>query len=392
MVAVLSARFISAIGVIALSVVLSRSLSTENTGIFFSAFTIAMGLAIALRYGQDVSIIRETAGQPKDIKSRVICNSLSLSIGLSISLSIALWTTAPFLGQMEDILRMVAPALVPLTIMNIFSAILKSSEKPALGGLLEVGLISGAATIALLIRPANSPEDAWSVFLTLAWSLAALAMIVTLFLERTEWHRPHELRKRLINSFMLWQIAILSYASQWGSVVIMTALATPTEIAATNAVFRLLAPLQFIILTLDAYFAAQFSRGGLQTCQIARRQSVILGTLLATPYVCIIVFFPQFALEVAFGTDYREYGVALQIVGLASLAQIFFGANGMLLLMKGAERTVFLSVILRALISLFLFVALFPYSPTIAACAAFSGGVILQSLFNRHQVNKHLFG
>lgn len=392
MAAVLSARFTSAIGVIALSIVLSRNLSTEDTGIFFGAFTIAMGLAIALRYGQDISIVREMTGRQKEIRSRVFWSSFALSLGLSVFLSLAIWAAATFLDRMEEMLRMVALSLVPLTIINIFSATLRSGEKPALGGLLEVGIVSGAATIAFLVYPVRSPGDAWTVFVVSAWSLAALTMVVTISLEGLEWQRPHALRKRLIDNFMLWQIALLSYASQWGSVVIMTAVATPTEIAATNAVFRLLAPLQFVVLTLDAYFAAQFARGDSRRTLIARRQSVILGTILASPYVFIIIFFPEIVLDKIFGTNYRENGFALQIVALGALTQISLGANGILLLMKGSERVVFLGVVLRALISLSLFGALFRFSPTIAACAAFSAGIVFQSIFNRHQANKHLFG
>ena len=59
-------RFVSAAGVFAISVVVSRQLSLEETGQFFAGFTAVIALSILMQVGQNMLLIRRVALSAED--------------------------------------------------------------------------------------------------------------------------------------------------------------------------------------------------------------------------------------------------------------------------------------------------------------------------------------
>ncbi len=379
----LLARLTSALGVIVLSVLLARMLSLEEAGEFFGAFTICMGLSIVLRWGQDIMVLREIANAAETQQHTAVWHAIFLVGGLSVFVTAALLITATLTDSNATLLYRAAAPLLPLALMNVFSAILKGNNKPALGGLFEVGLVSGAASILIFLSSASTASAAWDCLVISAWVLSASIASYTVWIHDIRWTRPTNLIHRVRQSFDLWLVAVLSYLSQWGGVIFMAAVANIAEIAIVNALFRLLAPIQFVILTLDAFFAPRFARENVSNCTVAHRQSVYFGLLVVSPYAFIILTRPELLLVTIYGQSYGGHGLALQLLAIASVVQISMGPNGMLLMMRQAERTVLLSVVLRATTSLFCFALLYSWSPIFAAVISFSAGVFLQSLFNR---------
>jgi O-antigen/teichoic acid export membrane protein len=189
----------------------------------------------------------------------------------------------------------------------------------------------------------------------------------------------------------LWMIASLNYLAQWIGVIAAIIFLDEIDIAALNAIFRLLAPLQFISLTIDFYFAPRYALANGSELLRLRNLGRFLGLTLAIPY-CLVVFIYS---DLLIDFLYRDIGGSsvdlIKIVIITGLIQIAFGSNGMLLQMKCLDKYVKFGVLLR----MFTYIAAISFISSTMSLAGlvmgFSISVIAQAAYNSRQVKKNYY-
>jgi O-antigen/teichoic acid export membrane protein len=178
-------------------------------------------------------------------------------------------------------------------------------------------------------------------------------------------------------------VAVLSYAAQWGVVFVVGIVLSHNAVAIMNALLRLLAPLQFVILTLDYFVAPRFARGNDADIARVRRRSIITGLALVAPYALALLSAPGLLLSYIYGPNYGAYGNELRILIAGLLFQMAMGPNGILLNMLSHDREMTVSVVLRICINLGIQMILFVRPALWIAAASYSGALLGQCIYLR---------
>lgn len=381
----------SAVGVLGLSIIVSNQTSLAESGLFFSAFATAMGFSIFLQIAQPTILIRKIAKLLKEEESTGVVYGTSFVTILSVTTGMCLILFIINIAHYERTtpLSLVWLPLLPMTVLNILAAFFKSKGWAGLGGFLETGLISSCACIWFLVMPAASGLQAWLYFSLIAWIILIFACLGVLPNIRVDWIQMRPSAALLWEARSLWSIAILSYISQWGGVILISFMIGDEAVAVSNALLRLLAPLQFVILTLDFYLAPKLTTAeSWRDVQRLRWFGILIGLALAAPYAVILGSQPDAVMIILFGAEYQGYGAELRVLIVASLLQISMGANGILLNMRGLDFISLIGVVGRFLGTLVLSVIFIPFLGIMGVILTFSVTLILQNLYYRLAVRK----
>lgn len=374
-------RFVSAAGVLAITVLLSRQLPLAEAGAFFEAFTILMGLAILTRCGQELRLLRVVARCERGEEAHEELSASLAVIVLAcaiIGLPILAWWG--FSGPTSP-LQLVWLPLLPTAVTNVAAAYAKGMGRPAVGALGEVGSISAVATILLLFFPPRSALEAWWALSFAAWIVGFAWYLIPLALGAVSVKLAAPRSAVLSEAKHLWFVSVLSYVAQWAVIVVVAIAMSDEAVAALNGLLRLIAPLQFVILTLDYFVAPRFAGGTTADIIRVRRWSIAVGLAIVLPYAGLLLGIPGQFLEFLYGPQYSAYGYELRILVVGTLFQMALGPNGMLLNMLSHDRANTLSVVLRIAAAFAVQSVLFVHPALWIAAASFSGALVAQSLF-----------
>ncbi|MEM7176195.1 MAG: hypothetical protein AAF503_00700 [Pseudomonadota bacterium] len=386
--AALSGRVISAAGVLLFNILVTRQLSLSQAGQVLTAFVALMGMAILLQGGMTLLLIRKLAVAQGDraaqtrVVARIVATVLVLACGVSALAGLIAWG----LGWSDQPIGYLWLALLPTTLIGLAAAVFKARGHPGWGGFWEVGMISVLASGALLITPQTDALTVWWIFCMAAWLACLLAFGHMLCARIVPAPGPGLLRPSLapmIEARHLGLIAGLSYLAQWGGVLLSSVLLGEDSVTLLNALFRLLAPLQFVILTLDAWLAPEFAVLEPYQARHLRRVGICLGLGLAGPYAAVLLLFPDAVMTALFGAEFAGQGLAIALLMAGTLTQIALGANGILLTMRGDEARNFHILCLRVTLFLIGSACLVPLLGYPGFVLMFAVSILLQSLLNR---------
>tara|TARA_R110002051_G_scaffold265548_1_gene325417 strand:+ start:6292 stop:7497 length:1206 start_codon:yes stop_codon:yes gene_type:complete len=388
-----SGRFLSAAGVIALSIIVSRQLSLRDAGLFFEAFISLMGLAIAVQFGSPLVILRKVANLRAEPEETGAILTRTLSSISAICYIVALvWIGYFFvLRDFSTPLSWVWINILPAAAMGPLSSYLKAKGLPGRGGFWEVGVLSLVASGFVLLAMPSNAMAAWVVFSVACWigMIAAMLQVGPRHF-RSLFHPALDIRL-ITDGRFLWGMSILAYASLWGGVLISRWFLEEEATAVINGLFRTLAPLQFLILTVDYYTAPKFATTAGSKLRQLYTRARIMCFIMALPYVAATTILPSEVLVLLYGDKYASFGPELRIIILAMLFQITLGPAGMLLNMKNDDLVVLKCMAFKLLVYLLLGVLLvmqFKISGIIFALAA---SIVLQALVQYIVVfRKHL--
>ena len=386
------ARLISSGGTLLLTVLVTRSLPLEETGKFFSAFTIAMGLTIILQAGQPLLLIRKL-GECKasnqnhqEIFFRTTSNIVILNLIATFLIAVV---SLCFLN-LQDPIAWVWALLIPFACLAQFSSLLKGMGYTALGGLMEPSIVSMITSLIIIFWPQNDALHLWTIMAVVSWTIM---MFSYLNLKDLLTYSGGSLKPSLrlcLEARHLWIITSLNYLAQWFGAIAAIFFLDEIDIAALNAIFRLLAPLQFISLTIDFYFAPRYALENGNELLRLRNLGRFFGLTLAMPYCLFLFIYSDLSIEFLYGDLGGRLGYLVKMLIVTGLIQIALGSNGMLLQMKSLDKHVLFGVLLRLLTYIAIILFITPIMCLAGLVFGFSISVLVQSAYNSRQVKNIL--
>jgi len=384
------ARSLSAAGVLLISIILSRQLNLSETGTFFAAFTLLMGLAIFCRVGQELRLLRSVAtkkdgeGHREDLLSSSLITIAASGVIAVVIFSWWLWS------ERSSPLTLLWVPLIPVALLNIASSYLKGIGSGGLGALSELGGISLIVSCYFLWSPQRTALNAWLVFCLVSWFVAVAWCVVAYIKAPGAMRVSHRWRNLITDARHLWAVALLSYLAQWGAMILVTIILAQDSVAVMNVLLRLLAPLQFVVLTLDYFLAPRFAHGTKGSILRARFLGIVTGLAIAFPYGLVLMIWPSVVLGHLFGSDYAAFGLELRLLIGATMLQMAFGANGMLLNMLSKDRAMTNSVILRLVVNTVLQFGLFLAPFLWMASLAHGAALMAQAIYLRMTADRFI--
>ena len=270
--------------------------------------------------------------------------------------------------------------ILPTAAMGPLSSYLKAKGYPGRGGFWEVGILSLIACGVMLVAPPKDAMTAWIVFSSACWVGMTAAVVLAGTRHFRPFVRPVLDIPLLFEGRFLWLMSVLAYMSLWGGVVISNWLLAESYTAVLNALFRTLAPLQFLILTVDFYMAPKFaSAQGLQLWKLYTKARTTC-TFMALPYALLTLTFPSVFLSTVFGESFAQFDTEMRLIVVAIMVQIALGPTGILLNMHGLDRATLLCMVLRSTVYLALSILLGLEFGVFGIAAALAVSTILQAL------------
>ncbi|MGI9375311.1 MAG: lipopolysaccharide biosynthesis protein [Tsuneonella suprasediminis] len=375
---VLIGRLISSAGAILITVLALREFPLEESGKFLLAFTSLTGVAILAQFGQNLSIIRESAApdlSPEDAADTFYSAAAAVLVPCVV-ISALLAILSAFQKSPADPVQLLWSAIIPCGLQGIISSYFKGRGYGGWGGFWEQGIAAAFACVAFLILPLQTANQAWLIysgFLWLALIISSLHLMSLRLLARPQHWRSYWRFDTYFDAKYLGLIALLSYLSQWGGVLLAKFMIGDAGVAVLNGLYRLLAPLQFVILTLDSFLAPKFSKASAKGARGYLRIGRVLGLMAAIPYVAIALSFSGEILNYLFGESGPVYAFDLALLLLAVLIQMALGPTGICLNMRRHDQITFLILVLKTGISFIGALLIVPF-------AGFSGFVYMFTL------------
>ena len=364
---VFGVRGLSTAGSIIFTFVVSRQLPLDGAGMVFLMTTYATGLALLCRYGMDVLLVKQLSATDKLQADKLAFLASTLTAFLVTTIAtISAWFSAVYLLDLPHIPTITTAVLaVCMAMMFLCSSIMKAINHPIIGNALEGTVIYLLVSIAVIVLNADSAQYVLSVACVVAVITTLFSLIIVLwnrqlglanflkfnYLNKTTLFDISIVSSRMKQSTPYGLIAITSYVSQWGVVLITGILFNLEMVASISVLLRFLAPLHFIQLTIDSFLAPKFA--GMRNpadIRALRRKGVVLALILGLPWVLLVILYSGELISFLAGSDYLPIQKSTVVLVIGYYIVMCLGCNGLIMIMRDMQIAALRLSVTRALI------------------------------------------
>lgn len=373
-----------------LTIVATRSLPLGETGKFFSAFTVMMGLTIILQAGQPLLLLRKLGECKRSSQNykTLFCMTTSNVIILNLTATLPIAIASIFFLDLQDPIAWVWVSLIPFSCLFQFSSFLKGMGHANKGGLIEPGIVSLVTALIALFWSQATALQLWNTMVIVSWAIMVSSYLgLKVSFIGIKLSLIPSLRL-FLEAYHLWLITSLNYLSQWFGVIVAILFLKDSDIATLNAILRILAPLQFISLTIDSYLSPKCSLEKGNELLRLRNLGRIFGLILGAPYCLILLRFPELSIRFIYGDMEEVASDLVKILIVTGLILVALGPNGMLLQMKLSDRSGLDGVLLRILSYAIVISSMSETIDLSVLVIGFSISLIAQAAYNSQQVKK----
>ena len=372
-----------------LTVVLARSLSTVEFGLYSLGLSIVMVSAVLVSFGLPSLVIREFAspavadGLVGAFRRFALLSGGAMAIVVATLLYLGLVTFDLFSSDLASLYGWLVALVVLLSLMNYLCAELRgfnflfASQIPNL--LLRPLLLLLLLIAAVVLGQLHSAQTAF-VLNGLATLLACFVALIVLAARRRS--PPRSLPKAAAGHRRNWMRAALPLMLSGGVVVVnqnidivfLGALAERDEVAVYKVCAQIASLLTIslfaVALVANRQFARMHQAGDLSGLEALARRSTLFCLLMTVPPFLICLVFGAELLELTFGADYGVGAPVLAVLAGAQALNASFGVVGAMLTMTGHERATLLAVLVAACLNAGLNLVLIPTLGGLGAAVA----------------------
>ena len=396
-------RGLGALSGFVFSVVLARTFSVQEVGIYFLCFSIVSFLAVVVRLGLDNTVLRYVGAFQSEFLwgnvRAVMLKSLIIVTVTSSATALLLYGSAEFLA---NALFSKANLAQPLKTMSLYIVCFSLSTLVAMGlqGLhrtIRSVFILNISTNLLLITflIALSPSKLGDAIVAL-FVFGSITLVLALFflLRRLPRSESDFSWQTLFQSCLpLWVFMCVGQLLLWSGQLSLGIWSSPEEVGQFAIAQRTAMLTSFVLMAVNVVVAPRFSslykQGKTAELEKIARVSVKLISAAALPIVIIMIVFPHWVLQL-FGEGFYQGATFLQILAVGQFVNAITGSVGYLLSMSGHERDLRNISWVSGGLVLVLCIVLVPSFGGIGAAIATAVAVASQNLLAVHFVKKRL--
>jgi len=343
-----------------LSVLITRHLSIEDTGIYFLLMSFIAMTTVISQCGLENAITREVAiyhrlkhyQKIKQLKLTAVKITLLFSSLLAIGLLVFKRTVVNLLHVPLDnsyYLLVILPILLSLLAVStqVFQGLRQTKDYALLN------IVVRPLHLILLFTYVFFVEEL-SVFITLTFLIVSLSL--ALILARYRWALFLTLKDEQVHGLVLnkqestivksnltsllpsmWLASLFAIIMEQGGQFLVGVLSTTQESALYGVALRIAIIISFVVISfnnaLSPKYAQLFSLGDLSKLRQLYVKDTVIRTIILTPILLAVIYFANDIL-LLFGNDYLAAKSALIWLILGYLVNTVTGPTGMLLMMS----------------------------------------------------------
>lgn len=363
---------------------IGRTLGPEANGIYGLVTQTGVFLSVISVGGLDIAAVRELSrsiaekrGIERSTYFKIVGWTVAIALAIAAILLLGGHRVTHWLMKSEQsfaITVLLSLIFLGRALTRIMSAFLRSQKSFIFGQSVEVLIIPGVVSIALLLGFMTSVREilAFTAFVGLVTGIGAV--IVGLRYTVTDGTGLQLSFRSLFKiALPLWSVAIALNIADWYSLFTVASVLGVYDAGLYRVAYQVASVLSIITLALYSVFTVRISaaRAAGDIHEVARlgRTSTRLSIAFATPLLIVIfVFAPQILGLI--GEDFVGGVAALRIMAITQAIYVATGPNGLTLAMCGLER-----------INLVITVSSLAFLLVVAPMAARWGGLVGISAF-----------
>lgn len=411
----LFARGITAVGQLALVVLLGRLYGAEGVGVFALAQGILLGAATLGRYGMNDVMMRYVGRQHQSPDClRYLRWAVRRALWISLLAGSCILLGRHMLEQMfsaEGLASMlvgISLAVPGFTLGFILSGFFKGIRRPATASLMENGALSLLAGLGVLALHGLGGEEPLA---GIGWSFAAASWVLVAWgawqvrrwrsevVKKTAQSEPLDSVEDITpqrfytasQSYFIMSLAELMQSVF--SIMIAGWLLSSAELGMFKAAQQSAMLIAFILVVINAVlpprFAALYLKGHMQELARLAQLGAWLGLLVTVPLMLLCLVKPFWVLGL-FGHEFEGAANILRLIAIAQMVNVVIGSVGPLLNMTGNEVLMRNIALLSNLAGLGCLFVLTPWLGVMGAAIAVALTIMLQKLAELYFVKQRL--
>ena len=338
-----------------LTVVITRSLGADESGLFLLALSVLSFGSVFFRLGLDNVIIRLIGSSDGDVSSistmkTALIWSASAATAITIvvalfaeSISIHIFSKPEFSGVLSTMIWALPFMVVFMLISFGFQAFYRVIVATLFQNL-------GLSTLFLILLYSVYYGAMSDLTATYVGSLYAASSIVVCLIALFMWNTQIKGNWGVLKikdetlwaaSSNLWAATSMSLVVQWSGILIAGALVSSTEIAFLSAAQRTAMLTSFVLIVVNMVVAPRYAllwkEHKISEIQRLAKWSTRGMILLVLPVISVMVIFPDYIMSL-FGDEFAVAGTLLAIMAVGQFINVATGSVGYLLNMSGHER------------------------------------------------------
>lgn len=367
---------------LAVSVLLARSLGTAGYGVYAYAFALVELLGLPGQLGIQTLIVREVArfrqrelwGQLRGVLRFGVASIVTTSAVIMLGVGLFTWLSIEGALNTEQTTLLWAVVLLPVvSLMRLYGAGLRGL-KSIVKGLVPENIIHPGGflllcAVALLVLPASWLTADRAMLLHVAAALVTLLLAGTMLLgglpaQAREAKPEYDLHSWIAAALPLTLITGMQIINSRADMVMLRWFGSPDDVGVYRVVVDssvlVLFGLKAINMAVAPHFAALWTAE--DRCRLQRLVTVAARVSFgfACPLGLLLLFFGEPILTIVFGRGFASGSVALAIMVVGQVINAAFGSIVLLLNMTGNERMVARGIAVAVLTNVGLNLVLIP--------------------------------
>lgn len=373
-------------------VIMVRFSTQTEYGVYSLVLTIVSICTTVSTLGLEEGTARSIAYlRGKDEKKNVqdiIFSSILFVLMASISIVILIFFASDYLAvkifdepTMSFILKVMAISIPFTVLINIIVSIYRGFDKASIktyfNNILRPSIyLLLLGTTVLLNRSFVEMVSIYVISLLVTFLLLFIYFIknapVELILR--EFHVNHNTKKLLWFSIPLLTISLLLTVMTWTDTLMLGYFKTAETVAAYNAAYPLANLLSVGINSIGFLYmpiiSSLYSKNSIKEIGLINESSTKWCFIITLPIFFIITVFPEFILNIFYGSQYITASSVLQVLALGFMANSFFGLNYYTLMATGKSRLLMNCSLISAVTNIVLNLILIPSLGMLGAAIA----------------------
>ena len=402
-------RVFGALSAFLMTLIITRSLSVDDSGLFLLAFAICSSTGLLCTLGLTTAFIRFIGGYHAEANWNIIKGifnkGLLIVLLTSVSTASVIFVCSSYISnnffnkpELENILNIIAVAIPCFAIYQLIAFAFQGLHKPVTSIILQNILNQILVVLAILITSffLFEPSVFWvAIFFTCAALLTAVVALIKWFSNvRLMVIADYSQTNELISSAKpLFLIMLMGMFVQYSGQIISGVYLSANDVAYFSVAQRISLLTSFVLIAVNLVAAPRFAASAkLGKTEELRTTSLLCSRIMicmATPVVLFMFFFAEFLMGV-FGEEYVQAAHLLQILIIGQFINVITGSVGYLLNMTGHEKDMRNVVFFSGPLALILGFVLTPLYGATGAAVATAIALASQNLLAVFMVKKRL--
>lgn len=408
-VAVMLLRGFAACSALAMTISISRTLSTYEAGLFFLAMSIITALGSLSTMGFTTTLVRYVAKFADTsnwtVVNGVVRHSIKITLIFSVSISCLLFIFASDISEillkkpnLSMSLRVLLLALPFLVLTHLIAHAFQGLHRQ----LISVSLLNIIPPISVLALVSASSIARCELTAQSTSYFLASGIILAFILAFSFWYKQDTCNVKASDALSrefaksarpIWWVIIMSSTVQWSALFIVSAYVAAEDLAIYSVAHRVSLLVSLVLISINSVaspsFAAVSRNEDRRVLRQAAKSANRLIILFGLPCICLILFSSKFIMSL-FGSEYIEGAVLLNIFILGQAVNVLTGSVGVLLNMVGMENDLRNAVFTAGGVAVCLSLLLTPGYGVFGAAVATSLAIATQNLICSYFVWRRL--